>query len=217
MEPILTVAKTHKDKDGTRYNINFTNVRVGSHSREERNGDANHRCGFDAERVVLRHVLINDSHFASGRGHDLRPCRSVVLRGASASRRNDPSCFSARGARSSREERGGRSAAGADRGGRNARGEDELERRYVPQRLVLSGPAYPRALISSVEADKIAACYAELSPLIENAYRAGESGAFLRIFRGGGPVGRSGSTTFWLSVNGDGSVGRLVPLPLFID
>ncbi|HEV7764117.1 MAG TPA: hypothetical protein VGQ76_03855 [Thermoanaerobaculia bacterium] len=96
------------------------------------------------------------------------------------------------------------------------RHEEELEKRYVPQRVVLSRAAHPHALIGSVETMAVAGCYAELSPLIENPYRPSESGAFLRIFRGGA-VGRSGSTTFWLAVNGDGSVARLVSLPLFVD
>lgn len=96
------------------------------------------------------------------------------------------------------------------------RRETEFGRRYGPQRIVLRGDAYRRALISGMETKKVAGCYAELSPLIENPYRPGESGAFLRIFRGGA-VGRSGSTTFWLAVNSDGSVARFVPLPLFVD
>ena len=96
------------------------------------------------------------------------------------------------------------------------RRETEFERRYEPQRIVLRGAADRRALISNGETRKVAGCYAELSPLIENPYRRGESGAFLRIFRGGA-VGRSGSTVFWLAVNSDGSVARLVRLPLFVD
>jgi hypothetical protein len=94
--------------------------------------------------------------------------------------------------------------------------EGEFERRYVPQRFVLPPGSDPHALISNEGTKKDPGCYAELSPLIENPYRTGESGAFLRIFRGG-PVGRSGSTTFWLVVNREGSAGRLVALPFFVD
>ncbi|HEX2833532.1 MAG TPA: hypothetical protein VHW00_10980 [Thermoanaerobaculia bacterium] len=100
--------------------------------------------------------------------------------------------------------------------GEAERHEDELERRYVPQRLVLPETSLGDALISSDKTKEVAGCYAELSPLIANPYRPGESGTFLRIFRGGAS-GRSGSRTFWLAVNRDGSVGRLVPLPLFVD
>lgn len=96
------------------------------------------------------------------------------------------------------------------------RRETEFESRYKPQRIVLLGDGGRHALIGREQTKKVAGCYAELSPLIENPYRRGESGAFLRIFRGGA-TGRSGSITFWVAVNGDGSVNRLVALPLFVD
>lgn len=94
--------------------------------------------------------------------------------------------------------------------------EVELRRRYKPQQLVVRRAAYRDALVSNGETEKVAGCYAELSPLISNPYRPAESGVFLRIFRGGA-VGRSGSVAFWLALNSDGSVARLVPLPVFID
>jgi hypothetical protein len=95
------------------------------------------------------------------------------------------------------------------------RHEEDFARRYKPRRITLPRTAR-RAVIRSAETERVAGCYAELSPLIDNPYRSGESGAFVRIFRGGA-IGRSGSTAYWLAVNSDGSVARLVPLPLFVD
>ncbi|HYC58148.1 MAG TPA: hypothetical protein VEK79_01145 [Thermoanaerobaculia bacterium] len=93
--------------------------------------------------------------------------------------------------------------------------EDRYERDQRAQRIVLPDEKQGM-VISNAETKNVAGCYVEISPFIENPYRTGESGAFVRVFRGGA-AGRSGSVAFWMSVSSDGSVARLVPLPLFID